>query len=83
MNAHDGRGFALLVPHQPDAAAEAFDRALALFPGHARSLIGLAASHAAAGRKAEAQADIEPRRAVRSRSSIAAGAASRRSRLAP
>ena len=58
MNAHDGRGFALLVLRRPDEAAEAFTRALALFPGHARSLIGLAACHAAAGRKAEAQAEL-------------------------
>ena len=58
MNAHDGRGFALLVLRRPDAAAEAFARALALYPGHARSLIGLAACHAAAGRKAETQAEL-------------------------
>ena len=58
MNAHDGRGFALLVLRQPDAAAEAFGRALALFPGHARSLLGLAACHAAAGRKSDAQAEL-------------------------
>jgi len=58
MNAHDGRGFALLALGKPDEAAEAFGRALALFPSHARSMLGLAASHQAAGRRAEAQAEL-------------------------
>ena len=64
MNAHDGRGFALLVLHRPDEAAEAFGRALALFPGHARSLIGLAACHAAAGRKSRGPGRTRPGRGV-------------------
>jgi tetratricopeptide (TPR) repeat protein len=58
MNAHDGRGFALLATRQPGEGAEAFRRALVLFPGHARSHVGLAACHAAAGRKSDAQAEL-------------------------
>jgi DNA-binding winged helix-turn-helix (wHTH) protein/tetratricopeptide (TPR) repeat protein len=49
MNAHDGAGFALLVRREPAAAVEAFRRALALFPDHARSLVGLGAALTAAG----------------------------------
>jgi DNA-binding winged helix-turn-helix (wHTH) protein/tetratricopeptide (TPR) repeat protein len=59
MNAHDGCGFALLAERRFDEAAAAFDQALRLFPGHARSQIGLAQGEAAAGRKAEAQAALE------------------------
>jgi len=58
MNAHDGRGFALLVLRQPDDALVAFNRALTLYPGHARSIIGLAACHGAAGRRAESLIEI-------------------------
>ena len=49
MNAHDGAGFTYLTRHEPDAAVEAFRKALALFPDHARSLVGLGAALAAAG----------------------------------
>jgi DNA-binding winged helix-turn-helix (wHTH) protein/tetratricopeptide (TPR) repeat protein len=58
MNAHDGCGFALLAERRFDESADAFTRALQLFPGHARSQIGLAQSLAAAGRKAEAQSAL-------------------------
>ena len=49
MNAHDGAGFTYLTRHEPDAAVEAFRKALALFPDHARSLVGLGAALVAAG----------------------------------
>jgi DNA-binding winged helix-turn-helix (wHTH) protein/Flp pilus assembly protein TadD len=58
MNAHDGCGFAHLARRQYDASVAAFTKALELFPGHARSLIGRGAGHLAAGRKADAQADL-------------------------
>jgi tetratricopeptide (TPR) repeat protein len=44
MNAHDGAGFASLRAGDPARAAADFSRALALFPEHARSLIGLGAA---------------------------------------
>jgi tetratricopeptide (TPR) repeat protein len=47
MNAHDGAGFVGLHQGQPDAAARRFREALALYPDHARSLVGLGASLAA------------------------------------
>jgi DNA-binding winged helix-turn-helix (wHTH) protein/tetratricopeptide (TPR) repeat protein len=49
MNAHDGAGFAYLARREPAAAVEAFRKALALFPDHARSLVGLGAALAEAG----------------------------------
>jgi DNA-binding winged helix-turn-helix (wHTH) protein/TolB-like protein/Flp pilus assembly protein TadD len=58
MNAHDGRGFALLALRQPAEAVDAFEQALRLFPGHARSLLGLAACAAAAGRKTDIQTQL-------------------------
>ena len=63
MNAHDGCGFALLADRRFDDSAAAFEDALRLFPGHARSQIGLAHCLAAAGRRAEAQAALEHARA--------------------
>ena len=59
MNAHDGCGFALLADRRFDQSAAAFAEALRLFPGHARSQIGLAYCLAAAGKKTEAQAALE------------------------
>ena len=59
MNAHDGCGFALLAERRFDQSAAAFAEALRLFPGHARSQIGLAQGLAAGGRKAEARAALE------------------------
>jgi len=59
MNAHDGCGFALLADRRFEQSAAAFAEALRLFPGHARSQIGLAYCLAAAGRKTEAQAALE------------------------
>ena len=49
MNAHDGAGFAYLDRREPASAIEAFRKALALFPDHARSLVGLGAALSAAG----------------------------------
>lgn len=49
MNAYDGAGFAHLDRGEPAEAAAMFRRALALFPEHARSLVGLGAALAAAG----------------------------------
>ena len=49
MNAHDGAGFAHLDANEPGAAVEAFNKALELFPEHARSLVGLGAALKAAG----------------------------------
>ena len=50
MNAHDGAGFAHLDAHEPARRGAAFSKALELFPEHARSLVGLGAALAAAGR---------------------------------
>ena len=49
MNAHDGAGFARLRTNEPAVAAECFNRALELFPEHARTMVGLGAALAAAG----------------------------------
>jgi len=49
MNAHDGAGFAFLRAGEPAQAVDRFERALHLFPEHARSLVGLGAAHAAHG----------------------------------
>ncbi|HSC29013.1 MAG TPA: winged helix-turn-helix domain-containing protein [Vicinamibacterales bacterium] len=49
MNAHDGAGFACLRAKDPVAAAARFQRALELFPEHARSLVGLGAAQDASG----------------------------------
>ncbi len=55
MNTYDALGCALLSDRKPGEARQAFERALALYPGHARSYIGIAAAHAAEGRKEGAQ----------------------------
>jgi adenylate cyclase len=49
MNAYDGAGFAFLRAGAPGPAVERFERALELFPEHARSLVGLGAALAANG----------------------------------
>jgi DNA-binding winged helix-turn-helix (wHTH) protein/Flp pilus assembly protein TadD len=54
MNAHDGRGFALLATRQFAAGVKAFEQALALYPAHARSHIGVAACWLGAGHKSDA-----------------------------
>jgi DNA-binding winged helix-turn-helix (wHTH) protein/tetratricopeptide (TPR) repeat protein len=56
MNAHDGSGFARLRMGDAAAAAAEFQRALDLFPDHARSLIGLGAALARKGDAAGARA---------------------------
>jgi DNA-binding winged helix-turn-helix (wHTH) protein/tetratricopeptide (TPR) repeat protein len=55
MNAHDGAGFASLRIGDAPAAAGHFRCALALFPEHARSLVGLGASLASSGDAAGAE----------------------------
>ena len=54
MNACDGAGFARLRAGDPGGAADHFGRALELFPDHARSLVGMGAALAAAGRQKDA-----------------------------
>jgi DNA-binding winged helix-turn-helix (wHTH) protein/Tfp pilus assembly protein PilF len=49
MNAYDGAGFVELDAGRPERALEQFEKALALFPDHARSLVGLGAARQAAG----------------------------------
>jgi DNA-binding winged helix-turn-helix (wHTH) protein/Tfp pilus assembly protein PilF len=49
MNAYDGAGFAELRSGDARGAARSFERALELFPDHARSLVGFGAALAAAG----------------------------------
>ena len=56
MNAHNGAGFAFLRSNEPARAIEAFNRALDLFPEHARTLVGLGAAHAASNDAAAATA---------------------------
>ncbi|MEO7274834.1 MAG: hypothetical protein ABIX28_19675 [Vicinamibacterales bacterium] len=55
MNAHDGAGFASLRHGDAEDAVRQFRRALALFPDHARSLVGLAAALQVAGLEAESE----------------------------
>lgn len=50
MDAYDGHGFACLRLGDAVGAARMFGRALEVFPGHARSLVGLAEAHRRAGR---------------------------------
>lgn len=59
MNACDGAGFAKLQAGDPNGAVEHFTRALELFPEHARSLVGMGAALAAAGRRKPAEAVFE------------------------
>lgn len=56
MNACDGGGFAKLRAKDPAAATAHFQHALALYPEHARSMVGLGVAHAAAGKRKEADA---------------------------
>jgi tetratricopeptide (TPR) repeat protein len=49
MNAHDGAGFAALRRDEAALATSHFERALALFPEHARSLVGLAVARTRMG----------------------------------
>jgi tetratricopeptide (TPR) repeat protein len=58
MNARDGAGFACLRAGDAGAAIGHFEQALALFPDHARSLVGLGAALAADRRRADAAAAL-------------------------
>ena len=55
MNASDGLGFARLAAGRHDEAVAMFQRALDRFPGHARSLLGVAAARRRQGRTADAE----------------------------
>ena len=59
MNAWDGAGFAAMAASQHAAAIGHFKQALALFPDHARSLVGLGAALKAGRKGKEADAAFE------------------------
>ncbi len=59
MNAHDGAAFAWLRAGDPRQAVECFNRALELFPEHARSLVGLGSSLQAAADAAGAESAFD------------------------
>lgn len=59
MNAYDGDGFASLRSGDAPGAAHSFERALDLFPAHARSLVGYGAALAAQGQPGEAAAAFD------------------------
>ena len=59
MNAFDGAGFAALAAGHASEAVAMFNRALELFPEHARSLVGLAAALTASGDAAGARTALE------------------------
>jgi DNA-binding winged helix-turn-helix (wHTH) protein/tetratricopeptide (TPR) repeat protein len=67
MNAHDGAGFVSLQTGDNADAAARFQRALELYPEHARSLVGLGAALAAGGDERAAEAAF-----ARARSAIGA-----------
>ena len=64
MNAWDGAGFAHLVAGAHAESATCFEQALALFPHHARSLVGLGAARRAAGKQKDAAAAFEKAQAA-------------------
>jgi DNA-binding winged helix-turn-helix (wHTH) protein/Tfp pilus assembly protein PilF len=55
-DAHIGLGYAHYSEGRFDTACEMFERALARYPRHGRSLLGLTAASLAAGRRADAKA---------------------------
>lgn len=57
MNAYDGLGFAHLDGRDVDAALEAFDRSLDLYPDHARAVVGRTLAFRGAGDRARADAE--------------------------
>ena len=59
MNAWDGAGFASLVAADHAGAVSNFTHALALFPDHARSLVGLGAALKASRKTREATAAFD------------------------
>ena len=59
MNACDGQGFARLGAGKPSEAVKHFERALELFPDHARSLVGLGAALAGAGKRKQSEAAFD------------------------
>jgi formate-dependent phosphoribosylglycinamide formyltransferase (GAR transformylase) len=71
MNAYDGLGFARLVDGDMDGARAMFAQSLETFPGHARSLLGLATACHRADLAPERDAAIE--RAARAIEELGAG----------
>jgi tetratricopeptide (TPR) repeat protein len=59
MNAYDGLGFAHLSTGRHGDAADMFRQALAGYPDHARSRLGLAAALRAQGHTTEADAEFD------------------------
>jgi DNA-binding winged helix-turn-helix (wHTH) protein len=64
MNAFNGLGFAGLAAGDVRRAAEGFRRALGLFPGHARSHVGLAVTLAREGQRDAAAEELSRARAA-------------------
>jgi DNA-binding winged helix-turn-helix (wHTH) protein len=59
MNAYDGLGFAAIESGDLSLATESFRRALELFPGHARSHVGLAVAFRRAGDPQAAAVELD------------------------
>ena len=59
VNAWNGLGFCALRRMNPDAAADMFEKALAIFPDHARSLFGLADVRQRQRRTGESQSAMQ------------------------
>jgi DNA-binding winged helix-turn-helix (wHTH) protein/tetratricopeptide (TPR) repeat protein len=59
MDAYDGHGFVCLAAGDFVGAEAMFEKALAQYPDHARSIIGLAKAHAGRGRRGAAQSALE------------------------
>jgi TolB-like protein/Tfp pilus assembly protein PilF len=59
MNAYDGAGFAHLAAGNSADAARSFERALELFPAHARSLVGMGAALGSGGDRRGADAALK------------------------
>jgi DNA-binding winged helix-turn-helix (wHTH) protein/tetratricopeptide (TPR) repeat protein len=58
MDAYDGHGFVCLETNDGAAAEAMFGKALAIYPDHARSLVGLAAARARRGDRPSADAAL-------------------------
>jgi DNA-binding winged helix-turn-helix (wHTH) protein/tetratricopeptide (TPR) repeat protein len=71
MNAYDGAGFVALQAGDHEGATALFERALELYPEHARSLIGLGAARSAEGDRRGAESAF--RRATEAREALRRG----------
>ena len=58
MDAYDGHGFASLASGDPASAEAMFSKALAIYPDHARSLVGLSVARARRGEADAAEAAL-------------------------